>query len=80
MLLATEIIKANGITDVFVLCKNGELRKYRVPNLLQEYTQHQLRVHHCPFDDGDVLPLEQLLQLLTDLHNTLQRGATPLIQ
>lgn len=76
----TGAIKSRGISDVFVLCTDAELRLYRVANLLLEYRRHELRVHHCPFDDGDVLPFLQLTRLLQDLYNTLKRGSTPLVQ
>ena len=73
-------IKSEGITDVFVLCTEGELRKYRVPKLLSEYSKHHLCVHHYPFPDGDVMQFDELLVVLRDLHSVLKRDLKPLVQ
>ena len=41
-----QTILDRGITDVMVLMQPSEFRKYRVPNLLEEYEKHGLMVHH----------------------------------
>ena len=39
-----------GVTDVMVLMKEHEFRKYRVPYLLDEYSKYGITVHHHPME------------------------------
>ena len=47
-------IVKKGITDVMILMKDHEFRKYRVPNLLEEYSKYGLTVHHHPMEVCDI--------------------------
>ena len=62
-----EHLREEGITDIFVLCTRGELRKYRVPRLLQEFTTAEFAVHHYPFPDGLVPSTANCMKLLEDI-------------
>ncbi|KAK1791324.1 hypothetical protein P4O66_013338 [Electrophorus voltai] len=61
-----------GVEDVFVFCTRAELVKYRVPCLLECYTQRGLRVHHLPFPDGGTPELPQCCRILEELQQSLQ--------
>ncbi|XP_072030236.1 cyclin-dependent kinase inhibitor 3-like [Amphiura filiformis] len=62
-----EYLREEGITDIFVLCTRGELRKYRVPRLLQELTTAEFSVHHYPFPDGLTPSFANCAKLLEDM-------------
>jgi len=53
-----EALRSLGITDVITLCSLGELRKYRVPSLLQAYEGYGVTPHHFPFLDGGIPTVE----------------------
>ncbi|XP_062850946.1 cyclin-dependent kinase inhibitor 3 [Trichomycterus rosablanca] len=59
---------SQGVQDVFVFCERSELVRYRVPCLLESYTQQGLRVHHLPFPDGGAPELQQCTRILEELH------------
>ncbi|XP_026133869.1 cyclin-dependent kinase inhibitor 3-like isoform X2 [Carassius auratus] len=61
-----------GVEDVFVFCTRGELVRYRVPCLLEVYSQNGLRVHHVPFPDGCAPELPQCCCILEELQDCLQ--------
>ncbi|KAK9964211.1 hypothetical protein ABG768_005404 [Culter alburnus] len=61
-----------GVEDVFVFCTRGELVRYRVPSLLEVYSQSGLRVHHLPFPDGGAPELSQCCCILEELQDCLQ--------
>ncbi|XP_076831343.1 cyclin-dependent kinase inhibitor 3 [Brachyhypopomus gauderio] len=61
-----------GVEDVFVFCTRAELVKYRVPCLLERYSQQGLRVHHLPFPDGGTPELSQCCRILEELQHSLQ--------
>ncbi|XP_051507434.1 cyclin-dependent kinase inhibitor 3-like [Myxocyprinus asiaticus] len=61
-----------GVEDVFVFCTRGELVLYRVPCLLEVYSQRGLRVHHLPFPDGGAPELSQCCCILEELQDCLQ--------
>ncbi|XP_073729563.1 cyclin-dependent kinase inhibitor 3 isoform X1 [Misgurnus anguillicaudatus] len=61
-----------GVEDVFVFCTRGELVRYRVPCLLEAYSQRGLRVHHLPFPDGGAPELSQCVCILEELQDCLQ--------
>ncbi|XP_057198681.1 cyclin-dependent kinase inhibitor 3 isoform X1 [Triplophysa rosa] len=61
-----------GVEDVFVFCTRGELMRYRVPCLLEAYSQRGLRVHHLPFPDGGAPELSQCGCILEELQGCLQ--------
>ncbi|XP_071485596.1 cyclin-dependent kinase inhibitor 3-like [Diadema antillarum] len=67
---------SQGVEEVFVLCTRGELYKYRVPRLLQEYTTAGLAVHHYPFPDGLVPSPGNCLKMLDEIRLNLvaERG------
>ena len=44
------VIVSKGVTDVMVLMKEHEFRKYRVPYLLDEYSKYGITVHHHPME------------------------------
>ncbi|XP_018413932.1 PREDICTED: cyclin-dependent kinase inhibitor 3 [Nanorana parkeri] len=74
-----EEMRAMGIQDVFVFCTLAELRKYRVPTLLQEYSKQDFVVHHHPFLDGDVPQCDALRRILDDLRACMDNNRKALI-
>ncbi|XP_072222186.1 cyclin-dependent kinase inhibitor 3 [Leuresthes tenuis] len=72
-------LQNQGVQDVFVFCTRGELKKYRVPSLLEVYQQRGFTVHHVPFPDGDVPELEQCFQILEELRVCLESGRRTVI-
>ncbi|XP_064108598.1 cyclin-dependent kinase inhibitor 3-like isoform X2 [Macrobrachium nipponense] len=61
-----------GITDVVMLMTKGELRKYRVPNLMNEYEMRGLTVHHFPFLDGTAPPVETVVDIIDLVRQALE--------
>nr|CAD7204230.1 unnamed protein product [Timema douglasi] len=47
------VLKRASISHVCCLCTSGELAKYRVPQLIDEYKKCGLSVFHLPIPDGD---------------------------
>ena len=72
-------LKAQGVEDVFVFCTKGELNKYRVPRLLQEYVGAGLSIHHYPFPDGLVPSLTNCLKMLEEIQLSLNQGKGTLV-
>ena len=75
----SETLREEGITDVFVLCTRGELRKYRVPRLLQEMTTAELSVRHYPFPDGLTPSVANCMKLLEDIRLSVAANHKTLI-
>ncbi|TRY56417.1 hypothetical protein DNTS_025697 [Danionella cerebrum] len=69
-----------GVQDVFVFCTRGELVRYRVPYLLEVYSQRGLRVHHLPFLDGSAPELPHCSRILEELQECLQGQRRTVIQ
>ncbi|XP_017537913.1 cyclin-dependent kinase inhibitor 3 isoform X1 [Pygocentrus nattereri] len=63
---------AEGVEDVFVFCTRAELVRYRVPCLLERYTERGLVVHHLPFPDGGAPEMPQCCHILEELQLSLQ--------
>ncbi|XP_041351426.1 cyclin-dependent kinase inhibitor 3-like isoform X2 [Gigantopelta aegis] len=63
-----------GIKDVFTLCTRGEMNKYRVPNLLNEFSAYDITVHHYPFPDGQVPPIDSLVKMVEELRINVMNG------
>lgn len=73
-------ICSQGVQDVFVLCERSELVRYRVPCLLECYTQWGLKVHHLPFPDGGTPELQQCTRILEELQHCLDNQRRTVIQ
>ncbi|NXN19091.1 CDKN3 inhibitor, partial [Indicator maculatus] len=65
-------LKKHGTQDIFVLCTRGEFLRYRVPNLIDAYQQHEICVHHCPIPDGDVPDIAMCCKILEELRSCLE--------
>ncbi|XP_068110822.1 cyclin-dependent kinase inhibitor 3 [Hyperolius riggenbachi] len=74
-----EEIRELGIQDVFVFCTLAELKMYRVPTLLQEYSKQDVVVHHYPFLDGNVPQMDECLRVLEDLKTCMDNSRRTLI-
>ncbi|XP_064456117.1 cyclin-dependent kinase inhibitor 3-like [Ornithodoros turicata] len=74
-----ECIKLEDISDVFVLCTRGELTLYRVPTLLDEYSRHEIAVHHYPVPDGTAPTIDQLMAILYGIGATIEQGKRVLV-
>jgi len=72
-------IEKKGITDVMVLMKDYEFRKYRVPFILEEYTKFGLAVHHHPMEDGCVPTLTDLFSAISNVRRIISTGGRLLI-
>jgi len=72
-------IVKKGITDVMVLMKENEFRKYRVPFLLDEYAKNGLLVHHHPMEDGSVPSFPELLAAVGSVRSIISSGGRLLI-
>ncbi|XP_028845622.1 cyclin-dependent kinase inhibitor 3 [Denticeps clupeoides] len=72
-------LQNQGVEDIFVFCTRGELQRYRVPCLLEAYTQRGLTVHHLPFPDGGTPELPQCCQILEELQASLQASRRTVI-
>ncbi|XP_022089122.1 cyclin-dependent kinase inhibitor 3-like isoform X2 [Acanthaster planci] len=72
-------LKRLGITDVFLLCTNAELLRYRVPTLLTEYAVAQFGIHHLPMEDGANLEVSNILGALQTLRDLLAAGKKVLL-
>ncbi|XP_068202433.1 cyclin-dependent kinase inhibitor 3-like isoform X2 [Palaemon carinicauda] len=68
-----------GITDVVMLMTKGELRKYRVPNLMNEYEMRGLCIHHFPFLDGTAPPVETVVDIIDLIRQALEAKRKVLI-
>ncbi|CAH1792013.1 unnamed protein product [Owenia fusiformis] len=74
-----ESIKSLEISDVFCFCSRGELHKYRVTWLLQEYTKADITTYHYPFPDGCTPTIGNLVKMLEQLKLNLMEGKKSLI-
>jgi len=74
-----EFIVDSGITDVFVLMKSYEFRKYKIPNILQEYEKLGIQVHHCDVEDGSLPPEQEMMDLILDLRSVAECNGKSLI-
>jgi len=70
-----ETICGHGITDVFVLMKSAELRKYRVPGLLQEYENAGIVPHHHPVEDGGLPADQELMRMVSSLKSLVMSAS-----
>ncbi|KAK3591799.1 hypothetical protein CHS0354_007652 [Potamilus streckersoni] len=67
------------VQEVFSLCTKGELKKYRVPLLLQEITSVNIAVHHYPFSDGHVPGMQNLMKMIDEIYAGLVNGKKTVI-
>ena len=74
-----ESLLRRGITHVMVLMEETELRRYRVPGLLQEYSNHGLQVLHHALVDGSVPPLHQLFHAVENIKSVINGGGRLLV-
>ena len=74
-----QTILDKGITDIMVLMQTSEFRKYRVPQLLEEYTKHGLTVHHHVLEDGTVPSLHQLFHCIKSMKSVISAGGRLLV-
>ncbi|XP_050405152.1 cyclin-dependent kinase inhibitor 3 [Patella vulgata] len=72
-------MKEEGIKEVFCLCTKGELHKYRVTSLLQDYSTFDVNVHHYPFPDGQTASLPNLIKMLEELKINILNGKKSLV-
>ncbi|KAG0723102.1 Cyclin-dependent kinase inhibitor 3 [Chionoecetes opilio] len=68
-----------GILDVVVLVTKGELRKYRVPHLMPEYSARGLAVHHHPVLDGLAPPTATVMAIVDLVRMALEKKRKILI-
>ncbi|NXP70303.1 CDKN3 inhibitor, partial [Ramphastos sulfuratus] len=73
-------LKQHGTQDIFVLCTRGEFLRYRVPNLIDAYQQHEICVHHYPIPDGDVPDIAMCCKILEELRSCLESSRKTIIQ
>ena len=64
---------------MMVLMQHSEFRKYRVPDILEKYTEAGLRVHHHEMEDGTVPSLHQLFHSIQTLEAVIARGGRVLV-
>jgi len=74
-----DIISSHHVTDVMVLMKDKEFRRYKVPNLLAEFTKHKVTVHHRPIEDGGVPTMTELLSMVNTLTSLVTGGSRILV-
>nr|XP_006813612.1 PREDICTED: cyclin-dependent kinase inhibitor 3-like [Saccoglossus kowalevskii] len=74
-----ETLKSEGITEIFILCTRGELSKYRVPRLLQEYQKADIVVHHYSFPDGSVPSVPNCMKMLEEIRVCLMSGRKAMV-
>ncbi|KAL4238506.1 Cyclin-dependent kinase inhibitor 3 [Mactra antiquata] len=72
-------LKSAGVNEVFSLCTNGELNKYRVPWLLTELTGADILVHHYPFPDGMIPNMGALIKMIDEIKVSAKNGRKPLV-
>lgn len=74
-----ETLVRRGITHVMVLMEKDELRRYRVPSLLEEYSHHGLQVLHHSMEDGNVPTLHQLFLAVENIKSVISGGGRLLV-
>ena len=74
-----ESLVRRGITHVMVLMEKDELRRYRVPRLLEEYSNHGLQVLHHSMEDGNVPTLHQLFLAVENIKSVITGGGRLLV-
>lgn len=62
-----------------VLMQHSEFRKYRVPDILEEYSKAGLGVLHHTLEDGCVPGLHELFHCVERLEAAISRGARVLV-
>ena len=65
---------------MFSLCTRGEMNKYRVSNLLNEFAVYDITVHHYPFPDGQVPPIASLIKMVEELRINVMNGKKSVVQ
>ncbi|KAG7153970.1 cyclin-dependent kinase inhibitor 3-like isoform X2 [Homarus americanus] len=68
-----------GISDVVMLVTKGELRKYRVSNLMNEYEMRGIRLHHYPFPDGTAPSIDNVMVVIDTVRQALEENRKILI-
>ncbi|XP_071547595.1 cyclin-dependent kinase inhibitor 3-like isoform X2 [Panulirus ornatus] len=68
-----------GISDIVILVTKGELRKYRVPNLMNEYEMRGLCLHHYPYPDGTAPSIEDVMAIIDTVRQTIEENRKILI-
>ena len=79
-LILVEALKDNEITDILTLCSLGELRKFRVPSLLEIYEGYGFTPHNIPITDGGIPTMEQCQQMFNLIKDVLESRGKLLIQ
>ena len=74
-----ESLLRRGITHVMVLMEETEFRRYRVPGLLQEYSNYGLQVLHHALVDGSVPSLHQLFLAVENIKSVINGGGRLLV-
>ncbi|KAL7641960.1 UNVERIFIED_CONTAM: hypothetical protein RMT77_007834 [Armadillidium vulgare] len=74
-----EKLESENITDVLILVTRGELRKYRVPNLLLKYDTRGFNIHHYPLEDGTSPSIDLMMSILFCLKRLLDADKKVLI-
>ncbi|XP_063612682.1 cyclin-dependent kinase inhibitor 3-like [Penaeus indicus] len=79
--LSTDLdnIEERGITDVVTLVTKGELRKYRVPDLISEYEIRGIRVYHYPFLDGTAPSIDIVMTIIDCIRQVLEEKRKVLV-
>nr|CAD7415621.1 unnamed protein product [Timema poppensis] len=62
-----DVLKRASISHVCCLCTGGELAKYRVPQLIDEYKKCGLSVFHLPIPDGDPPSIPVAIALIENI-------------
>ncbi|MBK9190380.1 MAG: dual specificity protein phosphatase family protein [Crocinitomicaceae bacterium] len=75
----TKTITANEITSVVTLVSNEELEKYKVPTLLEKYSQHNLQLLHSPIPDYGLPTPEQMTTIIVWVHKKIKAKENVLI-
>uniref|UniRef100_UPI00358EB542 cyclin-dependent kinase inhibitor 3 n=1 Tax=Myxine glutinosa TaxID=7769 RepID=UPI00358EB542 len=63
-----------GVQEVFVLCTNVEMCRYRVNGLLDGYRARVVVTHHYPVHEGIAPDIVSCLALLDELRECLEDG------
>ncbi|MBL7899265.1 MAG: dual specificity protein phosphatase family protein [Crocinitomicaceae bacterium] len=74
-----QTITANEITSVVTLVSNEELEKYKVPTLLEKYSEHNLQLLHSPIPDYGLPTPEQMKTILVWVHKKIKAKENVLI-
>ncbi|XP_047493354.1 cyclin-dependent kinase inhibitor 3-like isoform X2 [Penaeus chinensis] len=79
--LSTDLdnIEERRITDIVTLVTKGELRKYRVPDLISEYEIRGIRVYHYPFLDGTAPSIDIVMAIIDCIRQVLEEKRKVLV-